>query len=153
MIDEKPEDPAEPKADPLIDYLTGRGPWKRTLETISVDVHRLPAGRPTSRAAGLVPRLLREARVVGVRPDRRLGTHRPAVRAVPRPRKRCRLAEEGERTRRRGDRRLRRPPRVDRQAGGGDARPDGALTRRPARARRCSGLLQIENTMKLGERP
>ena len=31
MIDEKPEDPAEPKADPLIDYLTGRGPppWKR----------------------------------------------------------------------------------------------------------------------------
>ena len=31
MIEEKPEDPAEPKADPLIDYLTGRGPppWKR----------------------------------------------------------------------------------------------------------------------------
>ena len=31
MIDEKPEDPAEPKADPLIDFLTGRGPppWKR----------------------------------------------------------------------------------------------------------------------------
>ena len=26
MIEEKPEDPAEPKANPLIDYLTGRGP-------------------------------------------------------------------------------------------------------------------------------
>ena len=46
MIEEKPEDPAEPKADPLIDYLTGRGPWKRTLETISVDVHRLPEDDP-----------------------------------------------------------------------------------------------------------
>ena len=31
MIEEKPEDPAETKADPLIDYLTGRGPlpWER----------------------------------------------------------------------------------------------------------------------------
>ena len=31
MIGEKPEDPAETKADPLIDYLTGRGPlpWER----------------------------------------------------------------------------------------------------------------------------
>ena len=31
MIDEKPEDPAKPKADTLMDYMTGRRPppWKR----------------------------------------------------------------------------------------------------------------------------
>ena len=62
MIEEKPEDPAEPKANPLIDYLTGRGPrppgarrrkrkWKRKRKRTLGDQPDMFRKRYTSERA------------------------------------------------------------------------------------------------------